>query len=186
MKVPPLSPPPAEGPRGPDLPAYVSNGLIGLRLKEAPIFPGICVVNGTVGVHPEKRVEAVVPVPYPLSLDIRVGEACLSEQPWTIADLRQDYDFQSAEVTSRFTCDLAGVRLGVEVTTFCSRSHPSIVGQEVRIEGPEGTDLALFAQVETAGVRGRVIGRHTSIPGEPDAAIDGAIEWRTEGGLSRC
>ena len=45
----------ARGPRDGDLPAYVSNGLIGLRVREMPLRSGMALVSGVVGEHPESR-----------------------------------------------------------------------------------------------------------------------------------
>ena len=77
----PISPPVARGPRGADLPAYVSNGLIGLRVRENPLMAGVCIVSGFVGEHHEKRVEAAVAGPYPLGGDIAVDGLWAADQP---------------------------------------------------------------------------------------------------------
>lgn len=55
----PISPPPAVGPRGSDLPAYLSNGMIGLRVRENPLEAGMCIVSGFSGEHPERLVEGL-------------------------------------------------------------------------------------------------------------------------------
>src|SRR5947208_14140192 len=68
----PISPEPVTQP-GPDyLPAYVSNGLIGLRVREIPLLGGVAIVNGLAGVHPEALVESVPYAPYPLGVDLRI------------------------------------------------------------------------------------------------------------------
>lgn len=77
----PLSPDPVNGFRGDDLPAYVANGLVGLRMREIPMLTGSAVVNGVVGLNVEEPVEAAVPVPYPLAADMGIGETWLTEQP---------------------------------------------------------------------------------------------------------
>lgn len=66
----PINPPEASGPRNGDLPAYVSNGLVGLRVREQPLQAGMAIVSGFSGEHPERRVEAAAPAPYPLAGDI--------------------------------------------------------------------------------------------------------------------
>lgn len=81
----PISPPPTRGPRGADLPAYVSNGLIGLRVRENPLQAGMCIVSGFVGEHHETRVEAAVAGPYPLAAT-SPSTACgrpISRRPWS-------------------------------------------------------------------------------------------------------
>ncbi|HKY80520.1 MAG TPA: hypothetical protein VJM09_03510 [Sphingobium sp.] len=47
------SPAPVRGSRGNDLPAYVGNGLIGLRVREVALLAGSAIVNGVVGLYPK-------------------------------------------------------------------------------------------------------------------------------------
>ena len=54
----PINPPVARGVRNGELPAYVSNGLIGLRVREQPLQAGMCLVSGVAGEHAERRIEA--------------------------------------------------------------------------------------------------------------------------------
>ncbi len=69
----PINPPAAHGPRDGELPAYVSNGLIGLRVREQPLQAGMTLVSGVAGEHQERRVEAAAPSPYPLAGDIALN-----------------------------------------------------------------------------------------------------------------
>jgi protein-glucosylgalactosylhydroxylysine glucosidase len=91
-----------EGPRNGELPAYISNGLIGLRVREVPLMAGMAIVSGVAGEHPERRIEAALPVPYPLAGDIAIDGVRLSDQPWAVTDMRQEYDFATGELSSRF------------------------------------------------------------------------------------
>lgn len=61
--APPLSPEPVSGPRDGDLPAYLGNGLIGIRVREVPLFTGMVLVSGLVGAHPERGIEAAAAAP---------------------------------------------------------------------------------------------------------------------------
>lgn len=182
----PINPPAAHGPRDGELPAYVSNGLIGLRVREQPLQAGMTLVSGVAGEHQERRVEAAAPSPYPLAGDIALNGIWLSDQPWTVSNLVQTYDFGTAELTSAF-CFTAGGRVAeVSVVTFANRDAASLVQQEVRIEVDAGCDLTLRAVVETAGVRGHVARRRVDTPGEPEPVCDGSLLWETEGALSQC
>src|SRR5688500_17820016 len=66
----PLSPRPATTSGRVELPAYLSNGLIGLRVLDIPLLPGMVLVNGFSGTHPVVQVEAAAQAPYPLAGDI--------------------------------------------------------------------------------------------------------------------
>ena len=182
----PISPPDESGPRDGALPAYVANGLIGLRVREMPLMPGLALVNGVAGEDPERRVESAAPVPYPLAADFSLNGVWLSDQPWAVSDLRQAYDFATGELTSRFRVRLGGVEASVEALTFASRSAPALVLQEIRVRPDVSCRLRLRARVATTDLRGRVARRRTDTPGEPEPACDGALLWSTEGDLSTC
>lgn len=182
----PINPPEARGPRNGDLPAYVANGLIGLRVREQPLQAGMTIVSGFAGEHPERRIESASPAPYPLAGDLALNNVWLNDQPSAVSNLVQAYDFATGELASAFRYEAAGVVAEVEVVTFASRSAPSIVLQEIVVRVDQACDLALRAVVETAGLRGRVIRRRTDTPGEPEPACDGSILWESEGGLSTC
>lgn len=182
----PLNPPPARGGRDGKLPAYVSNGVIGLRVREAPLFPGMALINGVAGQHPERRIEAAAPCPYPLSGDIGVDGAWMREEPWGVSGLVQEYDFARGELISRFNLRLAGRSLQVEVLTFASRTAPSLVLQEVTVRCDEACDLKIRASVEPADARGQIVRRRTSTPGEPEPTADASMLWEPEGALSQC
>ena len=151
-----------------------------------PLLRGVALVNGVAGTHPERRIEAAAHVPYPLALDVGVGQAWLSEQPWLIGEIEQSYDFASGEVTSRFFVGFENNRLQFEVLTFASRSHPSLVLQRTKISAERSGRLRLCVSIDTAGVRGHGERHRTATPGEPQPACDGSIRWVTEGNLSTC
>ncbi|MFK4793781.1 hypothetical protein [Sphingobium sp. ZW T5_29] len=179
----PLSPDPVEGVRGDDLPAYVANGLVGLRVREVPMLPGSAIVNGVVGLHVEEPVEAAVPIPYPLAADIGVGETWLTEQPWFISDATQRYDFATGELLSALAFHVGEVALRVEVLTFASRSDPALVLQRTELMAESPCTVRLRAGIATAGSRGRANERKV---GEQTASGEGAMLWVPEGTFSCC
>lgn len=184
--APPLSPEPVSGPRDGDLPAYLGNGLIGIRVREVPLFAGMVLVSGLVGAHPERGIEAAAAAPYPLSGDLAIDGVWMSEQPWAVGDLRQSYDFATAELHSAFTYQAGPRTLSVEVMTFASRTAPSIVAQEVRVTADGPCDLKFRSVVSIAGLTGRIARRRTDTPGEPEPACDGSLLWETAEALSQC
>ncbi|WP_325420456.1 hypothetical protein [Sphingobium sp.] len=159
--------------------------MVGLRVREIPLLAGSAIVNGTVGLHPGKRIEAAAFVPYPLGSDIGVGEAWLSEQPWAVANLQQRYDFETAELTSSFDFAVEQVTLSIEVLTFASRCEPSLVLQEMVVRSATGCDLKLRASISASDVRGAVENR--AVMGQQEGSTaDGSMLWVTDGSLSSC
>src|SRR5689334_17465269 len=75
----PLSPAPVTRVGAEDLPAFVSNGVIGMRVLELPIVPGVVIVSGLAGIHPVAQVEAAARAPYPLAGDIGINGVWLRE-----------------------------------------------------------------------------------------------------------
>ena len=51
-------------------PAYLSNGMIGLRVPGIPLPGGTALVNGFCGLSPEKHSEEYAPAPYPVGADL--------------------------------------------------------------------------------------------------------------------
>ena len=178
-----ITPTPERGPRGNDLPAHVANGMIGVRVREVSLLAGSLIINGIVGLHAEERIEAAVPVPYALAGDIGIGETWLSDQPWAVDELQQDYDFETAELTSSFRYYGSGHSLRVEVTTLASRSHPMLILQLSRITASDSCTVRLRSVVDTRAVVGHVKER---LVAEAAPVGDGSLLWVPEGGLSSC
>lgn len=181
----PISPPPARGPRGADLPAYVSNGLVGLRVRENPWQAGMCIVSGFAGEHHETRVEAAAAGPYPLGGDIALDGLWASDQPQAVEPLEQAYDFATGELTSRLAVRIRERRAEVEIVTFASRTHPTVVCQQVTVEVDAACDLMVRSRLDVDGLRGRMLERRLDTPGETEPVCDGSILWESEGALGR-
>ena len=62
-------------------PAYLANGLIGLRVGQIPLLQGAALVNGFVGLSPEKGNEEYADAPYPAGADIAIDGVWLSNRP---------------------------------------------------------------------------------------------------------
>src|SRR3954454_214214 len=83
----PISPPPVTGPTGDGLPAYVSNGVVGLRVLSVPLRPGLAMLNGLAALHPVLGIEYSPEAPYPLAGDLAVDTTRLSDWPHCVDDL---------------------------------------------------------------------------------------------------
>jgi protein-glucosylgalactosylhydroxylysine glucosidase len=147
----PISPPVAQGARDGALPAYVSNGLIGLRVREQPLVPGMTTVSSVVGEDVERRVEGAAPCPYPLAADLGIDGVWLSDRPWSARNLTQSYDFRSAELTSTFKVIIGTCEVAVEVLTFASRTAPTLVLQQVLLRIGADCDVGIRASVTPSG-----------------------------------
>lgn len=182
----PISPPRETGPRGVLLPAYLGNGIIGMRVRELPLVAGMAIVNGYVGEHHERRIEAAVAAPYPLAGDIALGELWANDQPGAARPIDQAYDFGCGELTTRFAIELPAGKAEVTVLTFASRSHPTLICQEVEITPDQACDLRFKARVDVSDLRGKQVERLLGTPGESEPVCDGVLLWRSEGDLGLC
>ena len=63
------------------LPAYVANGVVGLRVREMPLGAGLTLISGYSGEHPQRRIEAIAVAPYPVAGDIQLAGVWLSDAP---------------------------------------------------------------------------------------------------------
>ncbi|HEY3484532.1 MAG TPA: hypothetical protein VGK49_04065 [Ilumatobacteraceae bacterium] len=180
----PISPPPVTDHGADHLPAYVSNGVIGLRVLSNPLRPGFAMLNGLAGIHPARGIEDSPQSPYPLAGDISVGGAVLSRCPEAIESYEQRYDFSCGELSTTLRIVLDGIRVNAEVLTFASRSEPTVVVQEVIVSVDRKCDLTLTAVVSTDDVPGKMVRRASSLPSDGDAATDGNFKFELPGGLS--
>lgn len=169
----------------PGLPAYVSNGLVGLRIMDIPLLPGMAMVSGFAGLHPVVQVEAGAPAPYPLAGDLSVDRVWLSAAVQEARFAEQRYDFECGEVTTRFAFTANGVTATATVLTFASREEPTLVLQEVAIEVDAACDLVLRAIVDPAQVSGRMGRRDVGAPGSPKQIAEGSMCWESLGGVAK-
>ncbi|MDQ2674998.1 MAG: glycoside hydrolase family 65 protein [Chloroflexota bacterium] len=181
----PINPPAITQDGRDDLPAYLSNGLIGLRVLDIPIRSGVAIVSGLAGRHPVAQVEAAAEAPYPLTGDLQIGGVWLSEAPTRAVFRRQSYDFSCGELRSEFEFRSEGATGFVEVLTFCSRTEPTIVAQEMTIRVSEAVPVTLRAGIDPGSAAGEWIRRETATPGEDGPVVDGSMLWGTLGGMGQ-
>src|SRR6266705_2970677 len=115
-------------------PAYLSNGLIGIRPGPNPLARAQTCVSGFVCAHTAHRVETLSPAPYPLETDARIRGISLLKHPDLVKIRRQTLDMSCGEFTTEMVFAPGnGTRLEMEVLQFASRSVPSLLCQEIRI-----------------------------------------------------
>jgi trehalose/maltose hydrolase-like predicted phosphorylase len=182
----PLSPPPVKGSGTTDLPAYVANGVIGLRVRDNPLAAGMALVCGYSGIHPERQIEAAAVAPYPLATDLAVEGVWLSDVPHRLKVISQAYDFATGELASQLRFTVGDAAIEITVLTFCCRHQPTLAVQEVAISASRACDLKIRALVDTREIGGRPVARTSQLPGEEKGDVDGSLCWESEGALSQC
>jgi hypothetical protein len=182
----PISPPVVRGSPANQLPAYLSNGVVGLRVRDVPFVPGMTLLSGFSGEHPVRRIEAGAVAPYPCAADLQLNGVWLADAPHQVETVDQAYDFACGELTTRFRFLAGDVTADVEVLTFCDRTDPTLVCQETKLAVNRACEVALRASIDGAGVDGRVLRTLRDTPGESEPACDGAVLWESPGGVSTC
>ncbi len=163
-------------------PAYLSNGLIGIRPGPNPLVPSPTAVSGYVYPHPVYRVECLAPAPYPLTTDIVVDGIRLLAHPERVTTRRQMLDMRTGELTTEIDFEpYSGVRVAISVLQFTSRGTPSLVAQEVTLASDRAVNVTLVPEMSSANIPGRV----TSAPiPERTRDIAAAMSLQSEGGAS--
>ncbi len=182
----PISPPAITDYLSDYLPAYLSNGLIGLRVGRVPFVDGNCVVNGLVELDPVEEGEGFAMAPYPLAGDVYVDGQRLTWHPEQVRFVEQAYDFSCGELRTVLEFRPRAVAARIEVLVFCSRSLPSLVLKEMVVEVDGECELVLTGAIDWTQIRGSLESRSTSTPGTDEPVVDGLVEWSTRGGLSSC
>src|SRR2546430_15493576 len=122
----PISPPPLRRWRPEYIPAYLSNGVIGLRAGPIPLIEGVAIVNGLAAVDPVEKGEGFARGPYPIGGDGEIDGAKLSRRPGQNELVEQAYYLAAGELTRRFTFRSGAPTATVGVLPFSSRSPPTV------------------------------------------------------------
>ncbi len=181
----PISPEPVREWRLDYLPAYVSNGLVGLRVGAAPPLGGMAVLNGFTGPDPVAEVESLVPAPFPLAADIAINGSPMSATAPEALLREQRYDFARGELHTALSYTAHGARADVEVVTLCNRALPSAVMQELILTVDAECQLELSAGLDPAGRPGGPYLADMGSGGRFDPA-HGVLGWNSAGGAAAC
>jgi len=181
----PLNPSNVKGSGTRDLPAYLTNGLVGLRVRDNPLAAGMALICGYSGLHPQRKIEAAAVAPYPLAGNLALNGVWVSDVPHQVSVLDQSYDFATGELTTHLRFDAQGVTADLEILTFCCRHQPTLLVQELAVRVNGACDLKLQSLVDVAAIPGRLRARTLETPGG-GKDFDGSLLWESEGGLSYC
>jgi trehalose/maltose hydrolase-like predicted phosphorylase len=162
-------------------PAYLSNGLIGIRPGPNPLARAQTCVSGFVFPHLSYRMESLSPAPYPLETDIRVNEISLLKHPDLLKTQRQTLDMKCGELLTELVFAPGGVRLAIEVLQFACRSVPSLLCQEIRLTPSADTEIEFVVRIDNSGVPASTY--LTQAPERTEIDLVGGFE--SEGNLSK-
>ena len=139
-------------------PAYLSNGLIGIRPPANPLAQGKVEVGGFVSSSASPYlVESLSPAPYPLGMDLRIDGISLLEHPEKIMVKRQTLDLATGELLAEMTfAPYSDVQLELKVLQFASRSVPCLLCQEVSILPSTDVRVQVVARIDVEKIPGRV------------------------------
>jgi hypothetical protein len=182
----PLSLSIVKGSGGKALPAYLSNGVVGLRVRDNPLAAGMALICGYSGRHPDKKIEAAAVAPYPLAGNICLDGVWLSDAPHQLTVIDQAYDFSNGELLSHVRFAAGEVTAEIEILTFCCRHQPTLVVQEIAVTASNACDLKLQALIDPAGILGRQKARGMKTPGGGEGDFDFSLLWESEGRFSTC
>jgi hypothetical protein len=165
------------------LPAYVANGVVGLRVPRVPQVGGLAILNGLAGIDGDSGAEGFARVPYPLAGDLELNRVSLKSASERAELREQSYDFGRGELRTVFDVDVGDVRAELDVLTFCSRTMPTLVLQEVRVSVSRACDVVMTAGVDTSGVPGTMKARSTRTRGTEQQPVDGSLRWQSHGAV---
>lgn len=163
-------------------PAYLSNGLIGIRPGPNPLAKAMTQVSGFVFAHVPYEVESLSPAPYPLETDIVINQTGLLRRPDLLRIQRQTLDMASGELTTEMTfAPGKGLSFNIQVLQFASRSVPSLLCQEIRVIPSAGAEIEFVVRLDNESVPGQI---YMTQPPER-TKIDLVSGFVSGGGLSK-
>ncbi len=110
-------------------PAYIANGVVGLRVGQNPLIGQTALLAGFTGAHEKHGVEAFAPVPAP-SYDISMDGSHLLKFEEGYKLIQQSYDFSNAEFETEFEfINKKGQSLIGKSLIYASRSCPTLIVQ---------------------------------------------------------
>lgn len=109
------------------IPAYLSNGVVGVRAGPIPMAIGLCTVSGLASIQADEGVEGFARAPYPIGGDVVVNGYSLRELQPRCELLEQRYDLSCGELQTRLR--FAGQRneQAPLITRYAFRARPGEV-----------------------------------------------------------
>jgi protein-glucosylgalactosylhydroxylysine glucosidase len=182
----PLSPPPVREHQPQFLPAYIANGVLGLRCPKIPFQGGVCMVNGFAGLDVRDNLEGFARAPFPLAADVSVDGIRLSRATDRVRFVEQRYDFGRAELATTLEYRNGETAARIEVLQLCSHQLPTLALQELRITLNRPADVIVSVGIDPTGIDGQ--GEYPErTSGKPSAdEPEGLLVWHSHGDVSSC
>ena len=182
----PLSPPPVRTYLPEYLPAYIANGVIGLRCGRVPFRDGVATVNGFAGLDIRDGLEGFARAPFPLAADVSLDGIRLSRAAERVRLVEQRYDFGRAELTTILDYRIGDATARIEVAQLCSHQLPTVTMQEIRVTVDRAADLVITVGLDPTGVEG-----HGEYPDRPSGKAtpeppEGMVIWHSHGDVTTC
>src|SRR4029079_9801873 len=137
----PISPKPVRDYLPQYLPAYIANGVLGLRCPRIPFLGGVSMVNGFAGLDVRDGLEGFARTPFPLGADITLEGVRLSQAVQCVTFRDERYAFARAERTTVLDYRIGDTTARLEVLQFCSHRLPTIALQGIRIPTDRAADF---------------------------------------------
>jgi trehalose/maltose hydrolase-like predicted phosphorylase len=159
---------------------------VGLKVRDNPLSPGMTLLCGFSGEHPERKIEAAAFAPYPIAGDVSLDGVWMSEATHDVRIVDQACNFSTGELTTRLTFRIGGHQAKIAVMAFCSRDQPTLVCQEISLEVDGACDIRVRAKIDLSGIEGRALRYNRDTPGETKPSSDGSLLWESAGAISTC
>ncbi len=167
-------------------PAYLGNGVFGLRFGGNPFDYGRLIIGGLWGYHGAEDIHRIVDVPSPLHFDIRLGAGRAVRRPARVEPASQQLDYLTATLVSDgILYNSDGEKAQYHVKHWISRALPSLAVMELTII-PEKTMTVTIRprQLGEAAVAG-CVKVATEVPGRWDTPGESRIIWQAAGGADK-
>ena len=161
-------------------PAYLGNGLLGIRPGPNPLVQAKTMAAGFVYSHRTGGFETMSLAPYPLGTDFRVGGTSLLGEPNLVIVRSQVLDMATGELTTDLTFPVGdSLKLDLEITQFVSRTVPSLLCQEIRITPSEDVVVEILPKILRDEIPGSVF--RDRIP-TPRVHVDQVLGMKSDRG----
>lgn len=161
-------------------PAYLSNGVIGVRLGKVPFQNGAICINGFVGRSEVNYVESYAPSPFPLAVDIEIKGISLSRHLDLVHIQKQTLDTSCGELITFLRFDTPASKTQIKVLNFASRSVPTLICQEIKLTVDRPSEIKLTTFIDSTNLPGQCLTR--GIP--YNELADMVLWWEAPGSLS--